>query len=69
MSADTRTLGPNAPSVRQITTSGAEPQSRAGELCPQARDWAHVARQALENCKRGEEAALELERRRNGAGQ
>ena len=45
------------------------PEPPASPLVEQARGFARVARDAVNDCERGEEALRELHRRRNKSGQ
>jgi hypothetical protein len=56
---------------QEPATSSAVPAeaSRAEELCAQAAAWQNVAQRVRENCRRGIDAAKELQRRRNKSGQ
>jgi hypothetical protein len=48
---------------------GGGPSETGQSLVEQARAYARVAREAMQNCKQGAEAVDELQRRRNQSGQ
>jgi len=50
-------------------SAGGAPSEGPSELLRQARGWSAVARDAYETLARGEDAELELRRRRNHSGQ
>lgn len=55
---------------RQNEPSHTEPDAAGpSPLLEQAQAWANVAREAHQNCVRGDEAERMLERRRNTSGQ
>ena len=45
------------------------PGASSGNLLDQARGWGEVAREAHDECEKGENAEAELHRRRNNSGQ
>lgn len=61
----------SAPPRQQTTSSssGGEGGSSGGSLLEQAQGFAQVAREAVQDCQRGTDAAKELLRRRNQSGQ
>ena len=63
-----RTLASNLRAQERVDDQG-DPAESASPLLEQARGFAGAARQAVSDCKRGEEAIKELERRRNRSGQ
>ena len=63
---DTRTLIKK----RQIESSGGPEETGApSPLLERAQAWANVAREAHDNCVKGDEAEKQLNQRRNSSGQ
>jgi hypothetical protein len=68
MSEDTTTLIARRPQPESASAAPAE-RSRAEEISAQAAGWQNVVQHARDNCRQGEDAVKELQRRHNKSGE